>query len=633
MSKAVGIDLGTTFSVIAHLKKGRPEVIHGKDDSALMPSVVGILKDGSRVAGRRARQQAEANPEGTVFSIKRRMGRRSYLDLNGLVPEEEAVRQIKRRMGTDYRVNINGREYTPEEISATILKKLKNDAEEYLGEKIEKAVVTVPAYFNISQRQATIDAGIIAGLDVIRIIDEPTAAALAYGLEIEDVHTVMVWDLGGGTFDVSILELGRGLFEVKAVSGDTLLGGDDYDQRIVDRLVSELKMEHGVELRGNTAAMIRLRDIAERAKMELAEREVARISIPFSGDGGELGRFETFLTRSGFEELTSDLLQRMVEPTERALKDAGLGPLDIDRVLLVGGSTRMPQVRRLLRELMGKEPYFDINPDEIVAMGAAIQAGILTGEIRETILIDVIPISIGIETEGGIYTRIIEKNTAIPASRSRIFTNSTDDQGSMNIHVLQGERAVAANNMTLARFDLCGISPAKRGEAFVEVRFDINADGILHVSAKDLHTENSSALRVSPRFYGLTDDEIERMRGEAYENTENDRMERERVKTAIRAQNMTSAARRFVEDWLRLGSNEEGSSAQVEEIEASIRRLEAALTQGDRDMIEKMTDELERQVKAMDHLESVAGQAALPVKTRSEGRTDGAQYPAQNHTK
>ncbi len=627
MSKTVGIDLGTTFSVIAHLKEGRPEVIAGKDGSALMPSVVGILKDGSRVVGRRAKQQAEANPDGTVFSIKRRMGRRSYLDLNGLLPEEEAVRQIKRRMGTDYRVRINGREYTPEEISATILKKLKDDAEECLGEKIDKAVITVPAYFNVSQRRATIDAGIIAGLDVIRIIDEPTAAALAYGLEIEDVHTVMVWDLGGGTFDVSILELGHGLFEVKAVGGDTLLGGDDYDRRIVDHIVSELKMECGADLGGDTAAMIRLKDIAERAKMELTEREVAHISIPFTGTGGERRRFETFLTRSGFEELTSDLLRRMIEPTERALKDAGLGPPDIDRVLLVGGSTRMPQVRRLLRELMGKEPYADINPDKVVAMGAAIQAGILTGQIREKILIDVIPISIGIETEGGIYAKIMEKNTAIPASRSRIFTNSADGQRSMNFHVLQGERAVAASNMTLARFDLCGITPGKRGNAFVEVRFDINADGILHLSAKDLHTENSSALRLTPRFYGLTDDEIKRMNRDAHDCMEDDRMECERVNTAIRAQNMTSAARGFVEDRLRSGSikaGEAGSSAQVEEIEASIRKVEAALTEGDRGLMERETDELERRIKAMDRLEIPAGQATLPVETRSEKRTDGS---------
>lgn len=627
MSKTVGIDLGTTFSVIAHLKEGRPEVIPGKDGSALMPSVVGILKDGSRVAGRRARLQAEANPDGTVFSIKRQMGRRSYsplkpvsewfnrgaredkLDINALLPEGEAVRQIKRHMGSDYRVNINGREYTPEEISATILKKLKDDAQEYLGEKIEQAVITVPAYFNISQRQATIDAGVIAGLDVIRIIDEPTAAALAYGLDIEDVHTVMVWDLGGGTFDVSILELGHGIFEVKAVAGDTLLGGDDYDRRIADYLVSEFKKENGVDspLKAcedkpgeGTAAMIRLKDIAERAKMELTEREVAHISIPFSGDNGERRQFETFLTRSGFEELTSDLLQRMVEPTKRALKDAGLDVAGIDRVLLVGGSTRMPQVRRLLRELMGKEPYVDLNPDTVVSMGAAIQAGILTGQIREKILIDVIPISLGIETEGGIFAKIMEKNTAIPASRSRIFTNSADDQGSMNIHVLQGERAVAASNMTLARFDLCGIPAGKRGDAFVEVRFDINADGILHVSAKDLHTENSTALRVSPRFYGLTDTEIRRMNMEAHECMENDRMECEWAKTAIMARNMTSAARRFVEESVRSGRVEAGVPALIEEIEASALKVEDALAQGDRVLTKTMTDLLETQIKTMD---------------------------------
>ncbi|MBI5886765.1 MAG: molecular chaperone DnaK [Deltaproteobacteria bacterium] len=592
MSKTVGIDLGTTFSVVAHLNAGRPEVIPGKDGTALTPSIVGIRKDGTRVVGRAAKLQAEANPDGTVFSIKRRMGRRQYLDFSGLAPDVDAVRHIKRRMGTNYRIMINGMEYTPEEISATILKKLKDDAEGYLGEKIEKAVVTVPAYFNVSQRQATIDAGIIAGLDVIRIIDEPTAAALAYGLEIEDVQTVMVWDLGGGTFDVSILELGAGLFEVKAVSGDTLLGGDDYDQRIAGHLVSELKMETGIDLAGDAAAMIRIKDIAERAKMELAQSEVAAIDVPFTGDNGEDRRFETFLTRAGFEELTSDLLRRMIEPTEKALKYAGLEPSEIDRVLLVGGSTRMPQVRRLLRELIGKEPHVDINPDTVVAMGAAIQAGILTGQIKEKILIDVIPISLGIEAEGGVYAKIIEKNTVIPASRSRIFTNSADDQGAMNIHVLQGERTSAAGNMTLARFDLCGISAGKRGDVFVEVRFDINADGILNVSAKDLHTEISSALRVSPRFYGLTDDEINRMKGEAQDCMEKDRTGLEQAKAVVTARGMISAARRFIE--------ESGCPGSRKEFDASILKVESALAQGNRVLTEAMTDELERRIKAMD---------------------------------
>ncbi|MEK6791632.1 MAG: molecular chaperone DnaK [Deltaproteobacteria bacterium] len=628
MSKTVGIDLGTTFSVVAHLNAGRPEVIPGVDGSALVPSVVGILKDGTRVAGRRARLDAEANPDGTVFSIKRRMGRKSYsplyassietfedkredkLDLNGLQPE--AVRHIKRRMGTDYRVMINNREYTPEEISATILKKLKDDAEWYLGEKIEKAVITVPAYFNVSQRQATIDAGVIAGLDVIRVIAEPTAAALAYGLEIEDVQTVMVWDLGGGTFDVSILELGRGLFEVKAVSGDTLLGGDDYDQRIADHLVSALKRECGTDLAKDTAAMIRIKEIAERAKMDLSQMEVTSVSIPFTRERSERSCFETFLTRGWFEELTSDLLHRMIEPTKEALKSAGLEPLDIDRILLVGGSTRMPQVRRLLMELMGKEPYADINPDEVVALGAAIQAGILTGQIKEKILIDVIPISLGIETEGGVCTKIMEKNTAIPASRSRIFTNSADDQGTMNIHVLQGERASAALNMTLAGFDLSGISPGKRGEAFVEVRFDINADGILHVSARDLHTESSNAIRVSPRFYGLTDDEIERMNKEALECMEKDRMDLRAAKAVVKARSICSAARRFVKDSL-------SGSSVIEEIGDSILKVEAAMTSSDMALTEAMTDVLERRIKAID-------------KARTKGRTNGARYPAQDHT-
>ncbi|MBI5236135.1 MAG: Hsp70 family protein, partial [Deltaproteobacteria bacterium] len=396
-------------------------------------------------------------------------------------------------------------------------------------------------------------------------------------------------------------------------------------QRIADHLVSELKMETGVDLAGDAAAMIRIKGIAERAKMELSESEVAAIDVPFTNDNGEQGRFETFLTRGGLEELTSDLLRRMIEPTEKALKYAGLEPSEIDRVLLVGGSTRMPQVRRLLRELMGKEPCVDINPDEVVAMGAAIQAGILTGQIKGKILIDVIPISLGIEAEGGVFAKIMEKNTTIPASRSRIFTNSTDDQGAMSIHVLQGERACAASNMTLARFDLCGISTGHRGDALVEVRFDINADGILNVSAKDLHTEISSALRVSPMFYGLTGDEIDRMKNEAEDCMEKDRAECERAKAVVEARNMISAARRFADELGRPGSRKARVKALIKEINASILKVESALTRSDRALTEAMTDELERRIKKLYLTVSGDFQHA-----NNRGSTDGARYPAQD---
>jgi len=388
MSKVVGIDLGTTFSVVAYLERGRPIIIPNAEGGRLTPSVVAFLKDGKRLVGQLAKLQAIANPDGTVFSIKRRMGRRAYLDLDNLSNDREVIRQIKRRMGSDYWVRFEDREYTPEEISAMILQKVKTDAENYLGEKIEKVVISVPAYFNISQRQATIDAGTIAGLEVMRIVDEPTAAALAYGLDLEDIHTILVWDLGGGTFDVSILELGEGVFEVKAVNGNTWLGGDDYDQRVVDHLADKFQQEYGIDLRENKIALQQLKEVAEKAKLELTDREITRIRISFIDAGGETPEhWETTLTRAKFIELTEDLLQKMVGPTKQALADAGLEPEDIDRVILVGGATRMPAVRELVQQLMGKETYKDIHPDEVVAMGAAIQAGILTGEIEGKVLI------------------------------------------------------------------------------------------------------------------------------------------------------------------------------------------------------------------------------------------------------
>ena len=511
MAKAVGIDFGTTYSLIAHLNSGRPEIISDVHGAKLTPSVVAFQENGDTLVGSTARQRAFWSPKETIFSIKRRLGRRSYLDLNGLPENSEVIRHIKEHMGSDCIVTINGQEYSAEEIAALILKKLVADAQAFLGSRIEKAVISVPAYFNISQRQAVVDAGRIAGIDVIRIIDEPTAAALAYGFEMEDIHTVLVWDLGGGTFDVSVLELGMGVFSVKSVNGDTHLGGDDYDDRIIAYIVELFKEETGLDLKEHDNAMARVREAAEKAKTDLTDSDSAEISLCLGEvDGGMPERWQTVLTRKKFEELTLDLVQRMIEPTEEALSDAGLEPSDIDRCILVGGSTRMPQVRRLFKQLMGKEPYTDIQPDEAVAMGAAVQAGILTGEIVGKVLVDVTPISLGIETEGGIFTKLIGKNTTIPASMSRIFTNAADDQTSMSIHVLQGERALAASNMTIGRFDLDGMQPLPRGETVVEVRFEINANGILCITARDLHTDNSRDLRVSPRYYGLIGDELTR---------------------------------------------------------------------------------------------------------------------------
>jgi len=595
MPKAVGIDLGTTFSVVAHLEAGRPVVIPNAEDSRLTPSVVGFLKDGKRLVGQLAKLQAIANPDGTIFSIKRHMGRRTYLDLDSLSDDREVIRQIKRRMGSDYWVRFEDREYTPEEISAMILQKVKSDAESYLGEKIEKAVISVPAYFNISQRQASIDAGTIAGLEVMRIVDEPTAAALAYGLDMEDIHTILVWDLGGGTFDVSILELGEGVFEVKAVNGNTWLGGDDYDQRIVDHLADKFQREYGIDLRENKVALQRLREVAEKAKIELTDAEIARIRIPFIGAGGQGPKhWETTLARAEFVELTEDLRQKMVGPTKQALADAGLEPEDIDRVILVGGATRMPAVRELIRQLIGKEPYKDIHPDEVVAMGAAIQAGILTGEIEGKVLIDVTPLSLGIETQGGIFTKIIGRNTTIPVSQGQIFTNAADNQALMDIHVLQGEREMAMYNMTLDRFELTGIPPAPRGEARVEVTFDINADGILHVSARDLYTDNSHKLRISPRFYGLPREEIGRMVEEAQKYAGEDTIRREEVEIGIKADNMVRAARQTMEE-----AGGDVDSFLVDDVERKILEVQTAVATGHSQEIKSRTEELEKLVKAL----------------------------------
>jgi molecular chaperone DnaK len=593
--KAVGIDLGTTYSVVAYLEGGRPVIIPNAEGDRLTPSVVGFLRDGKRLVGQLARLQAIANPDGTIFSIKRHMGRRAYLDLDSLGDDREIIRQVKRRMGSDYWVRIGDKEYAPEEISALILQKVKADAEGYLGEKIDRAVISVPAYFNVSQRQATADAATIAGLEAMRIIDEPTAAALAYGLDIEGIHTILVWDLGGGTFDVSILELGDGLFEVKAVNGNTWLGGDDYDQRIVEHLADEFKRQYGIDLRQNRVALQRLKEVAEKAKIALTDAERTRIRIPFIDAGeGSPSHWETTLSRAKFEELTQDLRQKMVGPTRQALADAGLEPQDIDRVILVGGSARMPAVRELVRELVGKEPYKDVHPDEVVAMGAAIQAGILTGEVQGKVLVDVTPLSLGIETQGGIFVKIIDRNTTVPVSQGQIFTNAGDNQASMDIHVLQGERDMAIDNMTLDRFELAGIPAAPRGEARVEVTFDIDVNGILHVFAHDLYSGNSHQLRISPRFYGLPGDELGRMIEEAQRYAEEDQRRRAEVEIGIKADNMVRAARQAVEE---AGPN--GDLSLADEVERGVLQVQAALASGDSEQIESRTQELEKLVKAL----------------------------------
>lgn len=490
MTRAVGIDLGTTYTVAAVIEDGRPKIIPNAEGQRLTPSAVAFCRDGKPLVGQLARRQAAANPERTVFSIKR-------------------------RMGSDYKVGIGERKYTPQQISSLILRKVKTDIEERLGEKVEKAVITVPAYFSDPQRQATKEAGLLAGLEVIRISNEPTAAALAYALDREDIHTVLVWDLGGGTFDVSILELEQGIFEVRAVSGDTWLGGDDYDRRLMDYLAKCYRKDYGVDFPGDGMDWQRLREVAERAKIDLSTASSTSIYLPFSGgESVAPTHLRAALTRERFQELTRDLLERMVPPTRQALADAGLEPRDIDRVILVGGATRMPAVRELARQLLGKEPYQSINPDEVVALGAAIQAGMLLGLIEKAVVLDVLPLSLGIETQGGLFTRIIRRNTPLPASAARIFTTAADNQTSVDIHILQGERELAVNNISLGRFQLEGIPPLLRGVPKIEVTFDVDVDGILHVSATDLLTEKTESVRVVSSK-GLRSEDIRRMINEA----------------------------------------------------------------------------------------------------------------------
>ena len=535
MGPIIGIDLGTTNSVAAYMKDGRPVIIPNLEGDALTPSVVAFARDDHRWVGRLARAQAAANPLRTVFSVKRRMGR----SCPDPAAPEAVVSSIKRQMGSDYVVTVDGRAYTPVEISAMILEKLKTDAEAFLGESVERAVVTVPAYFNDSQRRATKDAASIAGLEVVRLVNEPTAAALAYGLDIENAHTILVWDLGGGTFDVSILELGDGVFQVKAVNGNTRLGGDDYDQRLVEMLVERFRDEWQVALDGDPTVQRIMRLLAEETKMKLSTETEAHVVLPHSLGRGN--RCAVTVTREAFEAATADLTEKMVAPAQSALADAGLDPLDLDRVVLVGGMTRVPSVRRLVREITGLEPCRHIDPDQVVALGAAVQAGVLAGDVRHVTLVDVTPLSLGIETQGGLFARVIERNTPVPVTGSRLFTNARDDQTAMEVHVLQGERELAADNMTLGRFDLLGITPQPRGEAKVEVAFDIDANGIIHVSATDLHTETSKRIRVE--MAGAPSREaVEGLLAESRRRVESDRRKREEIESAIRAENLLRAA-------------------------------------------------------------------------------------------
>ena len=510
MSKIIGIDLGTTNSCVAVMEGGEPVVIANAEGARTTPSVVAFAKNGERLVGQVAKRQAVANPDRTVISIKR-------------------------EMGSDYKVHIDGKDYTPQEISAMILQKLKTDAEAYLGEKVTEAVITVPAYFSDAQRQATKDAGRIAGLDVKRIINEPTAAALAYGLDKGDSHKILVYDLGGGTFDVSLMEVGDGVFEVLATAGNNRLGGDDFDARVMDYIATEFQRENGIDLRKDRMAMQRLKEAAEKAKIELSGVMSSNINLPFiTADATGPKHLDVTLTRAKFDELTADLVEKTVGPMNQALKDAGLTANQIDKVILVGGSTRIPAVQDAVKRITGKEPFKGINPDECVAIGAAIQGGVLGGEVKDVVLLDVTPLSLGIETMGGVFTRLIDRNTTIPTSKSQIFSTAADGQTSVDVHVLQGEREMAAYNKTLGRFQLTGIAPAPRGVPQIEVKFDIDTNGIVHVSAKDLGTGNEQAITITSSG-NLSEEEIKKAMDEAERFAAEDKANKEKVETVNKA--------------------------------------------------------------------------------------------------
>ena len=543
--RILGIDLGTTNSCMAVMEAGKPVVIPNAEGSRTTPSVVGFSKSKERLVGQVAKRQAVSNPEKTVYSIKRFMGR--YYD--EVEQERNTVQyEVVRGSSNDARVKIGDEVYSPQEISAMILKKMKEDAEDYLGESIQKAVITVPAYFNDSQRQATKDAGTIAGLEVVRIINEPTASSLAYGLERGEEQKILVFDLGGGTFDVSILDIGEGVFEVKATCGDMHLGGDDWDKRIMDWIVEEFKREHGVDLSKDRMAMQRIRDAAEKAKIELSGLKEASISLPFvTADESGPKHLELMLTRARFESMTEDLLERTKGPLRTAVKDAKLTPDQIDKIILVGGSTRMPKVQEFLREYFGKELQKDINPDECVAVGAAIQGGVLAGDVKDVLLLDVTPLSLGIETLGQVFTRLIEKNTTIPTRKSQIFSTAADGQPSVEIHVLQGERPMAYDNHTLGRFILDGIPPAPRGIPQIEVTFDIDANGILDVTAKDLGTRKEQSIKITATT-NLSKEEIGKMKKEAEAHAAEDEKRKELVETRNQADTLVYTTEKMLKE-------------------------------------------------------------------------------------
>lgn len=561
MSKIIGIDLGTTNSVVAVMEGGEPVVITNAEGARTTPSVVGFTKDGNRLVGQVAKRQSVTNPENTVYSIKRFMGRH----YNEVSEEMKMVPYKVTASGNDVRITAGGKDWSPPEISAMILQKLKQAAEDHLGQKVLQAVITVPAYFNDSQRQATKDAGRIAGLDVLRIVNEPTAAALAYGLDKKKDETIAVFDFGGGTFDVSILEVGEGVVEVKSTNGDTHLGGDNIDQKLIEWIISEFKKDQGIDLSNDKMALQRLKEAAEKAKIELSSTMESEINLPFiTADQSGPKHLVLKLTRSRFEQLVADILQKTIEPCRAALKDAGLQASQIDEVVLVGGSTRIPKVQEMVKEFFGREPHKGVNPDEVVAIGAAIQAGVLGGEVKDLLLLDVTPLSLGIETYGGIFTKLIERNTTIPTRKSEVFSTASDNQTSVEVHVLQGERSMSSQNRTLGKFHLVGIPPAPRGMPQVEVTFDIDANGITNVSAKDLGTGREQKITITSSS-GLSKDEIDKMMKDAEAHADEDLKLRERIEARNKLDGAIYSLEKTIAD-----SREKIDAKVISEVEAAI---------------------------------------------------------------